>query len=314
MQDTVLPPGCQRGAPIPWWGKIAAKLILHRLPVPHSVWSTLNVFRHSYSAWDPAAQVAGMQAHVAWFKARTGRIPRTVLELGPGEVTTRAVVNRALGIERTIFVDVGDFGTRDIAHYVRVAETARRAGLDPPDLAGARDRAEVFARCGAEYHFDGVASLARLPDECADFVLSEAVIEHIRWHDLAPAFGELRRLTAPDGLGRHAIDFQDHMGGMLNNLRFSSALWESEWMASSGFYTNRASASEVLRLMRAAGFDVEVEARNLWHAPPTDRARIARDLQAVWSDEDLIVRGIKVAATPARRAATQAQKRAAASS
>lgn len=43
--------------------------------------------------------------------------------MGPGEVTTRAVVNKALGIERTIFVDVGDFGTRD------VAQAARRAGI-----------------------------------------------------------------------------------------------------------------------------------------------------------------------------------------
>lgn len=304
MHDTVLPSGCQRGAPIPWWGKIAAKLILHRLPVPHRIWSALNVFRHSYSAWDPAAQLSAMQTHVAWFEARTGRRPRTVLELGPGEVTTRAVVNKALGIERTIFVDVGDFGTRDVAHYQRVAQAAQRAGLTPPDLSSARDRGDVFACCGAEYHVAGVASLARLPDACADFVVSEAVIEHIRHHDLAPAFAQLRRVMTRDGLSSHAVDFQDHMGGMLNNLRFSSALWESEWMAGSGFYTNRASASEVLRLMQAAGFDVEVEARNLWHEPPTDRRRITRDLQRVWSDEDLIVRGIKVAATPTRTPST----------
>ena len=297
MQDTLVEPGSQRGAPIPWWGKIAAKLVLSRLPVPHRVWSQLNIFRHSYGSQNAADQVRAMRARIDWFEARTGRLPRAVLELGPGEVTTRAVVNKALGVERTIFVDVGDFGTREVGEYQRLAEAAREQGLAAPDLASARDREEVFARCGAEYHVEGIASLKRLPSACADFILSEAVIEHIRWHDLAPTFRETRRLLVPGGLAWHAVDFQDHMGGKLENLRFPPALWESRLMSSSGFYTNRASASEVVRLLQAAGFDVEVVARRLWREPPTTRRRIARDLQRVWSEDDLRVSSITLAAS-----------------
>jgi hypothetical protein len=260
------------------------------------VWSQLNVFRHSYGSQDPTAQVRAMRERIAWFEARTGRLPRTVLELGPGEVTTRAVVNKALGVERTILVDVGDFGTREVEEYQRLAEAAREQGLAAPDLAGARDREEVFARCGAEYCVYGMASLKRLSAASVDFILSEAVIEHIRWHDLAPTFRQTRRLLAPGGVAWHAVDFQDHMGGKLENLRFPPAVWESWLMASSGFYTNRASASEVVRQLRYAGFEVEVVARRLWRVAPTTRRRIARDLQRVWSDDDLRTSSITLAA------------------
>jgi hypothetical protein len=52
-----------------------------------------------------------------------------------------------------------------------------------------------------------------------------------------------------------------------------------------------------VRLLRSAGFDVEVEARRLWREPPTTRRRIARDLQRVWSEDDLRVSSITLAAT-----------------
>lgn len=113
MQDKILPPGSFAGAPIPWWGKIAAKLVLSRMPVPHSMWSKLNIFRHSYSSDDPEEQVSGVRTRLDKFVRRFGRIPRTVLELGPGEITTSAVVYKALGVDRIIFVDVGDFGVPD---------------------------------------------------------------------------------------------------------------------------------------------------------------------------------------------------------
>jgi hypothetical protein len=49
MQDTLVAPGSCRGAPLPWWVEIAAKLTLSRLPVPHALRSKLDIFHHSYS-------------------------------------------------------------------------------------------------------------------------------------------------------------------------------------------------------------------------------------------------------------------------
>jgi hypothetical protein len=296
MQDTLVAPGSYRGAPIPWWGKIAAKVILSRLPVPHALWSKLNIFRHSYSSEDADQLVRRLEARIAWFRSRTGRIPRTVLELGPGEITTCAVAYRALGVERTIFVDVGDFGSRDVRAYVRVAAAAKERGLVPPQIEGAADRAQIFARCGAEYCTDGLVDLRRIPPASIDLVTSVAVIEHIRRTELRPTFDELRRVMSRDGLAWHAIDFQDHLGGKLANLRFTPAIWESRWMSSSGFYTNRASPSQVVEMLQRTGLAVEVEARGLWPEPPIARSSIAPELRNQWTNEDLRVCSMSLSA------------------
>ncbi len=301
MQDTLVTPGSYRGAPIPWWAKIGAKVVLSRLPVPHALWSKLNVFRHSYSSGESEQLVRSAEARIAWFRARTGRVPHTVLELGPGEITTCAPVYKALGVERTIFVDVGDFGLRDVGAYAEVAAVAARRGLSPPDLTDAADRAQVFARCGVSYYVNGLADLRRLPDACVDLVISVAVIEHIRRHELQPTFAELARIMKGDGLAWHAIDFQDHLGGKLANLRFAPSLWESGWMSRSGFYTNRASASQVIALLRQSGLDVAIEERSLWPSPPIARAQMACDLRGEWRDEDLRICSMRVSACASGR-------------
>jgi SAM-dependent methyltransferase len=299
MQDTIVAEGHARGAPVPWWAKIAAKLVLKRLPLSHSLLSRLNIFRHSYTSHNPLAQVLAIKARVEEFRSRTGRLPEVALELGPGEITTCAVVYKALGVAHTILIDVGDFGTTDLAAYERVAKAASDLGLAPPDLSGATDCADVLARCGATYGVNGLADLRRVPDGSVDFISSVAVIEHIRRCEVAATFAELKRIMKGDGLAFHAVDFQDHLGGKLENLRFSPASWESEWMAGSGFYTNRLSASAVIALMREAGFDVEVVSRALWPAPPTTRARIARELREGWTDDDLRVCSVRIVARAA---------------
>jgi hypothetical protein len=287
MPDTVVPPDSFRGAPLPWWGKIVAKLVLSRLPVPHSVWTRFNIFRHSYSSRDPAEQVRAARERVNVFIANTGRVPRTILELGPGEITTCGVVYSAMGVERIIFADTGDFGALDPAAYHEVAQAAREQGLAPPDIADARNRAEIFARCGVEYHTDGLSGLQSLPSRSVDFITSTVVIEHIRRQELEPTFVELQRITAPDGLGCHTIDFHDHLGGKLANLRFSPAVWESNTMSNSGFYTNRVSASHVIALLQRSNFEIEIISRSMWSEPRAGRGQIARELRESWTDEDL---------------------------
>lgn len=287
MQETVVPPGSFRGAPVPWWFKILSKLILTRTPIPRAFWARFNIFRHSYSSEDPAQQVRYARDRVGKFMEARRRLPDTVLELGPGEITTIGVVYKALGIGRTIMVDVGDFGITETDSYRHVADAAAAAGLSPPDLQGAADRSEIFARCGVDYVVSGLEGLRSLPDNCVDFVTSVDTIEHMRLKELGPTFSELRRVMKEDGFAWHAIDFQDHIGGKLNNLRFSEAVWESSWMSGSGFYTNRMSASQIAALMKEAGFRVELESRAMWPQPRTDRGRIAQDLQSVWTDEDL---------------------------
>jgi hypothetical protein len=289
MPDFVLAPDHCRGAPVPWWLKIAGKVVLSRLPLSHSAFSWLNIFRHSYTSDNPAQQVLALEGRIKWYRARTGRIPDTVLEIGPGENTTCAVVYKSLGVRRVILLDVGDFGTRYAEAYRRVAAAAAKRSLAPPNLDHADSREEIFRRCGGEYHTGGLADLMRLPSACADLVSSLAVVEHIRRRELTPTFTEMRRVMKDDAIACHWVDFQDHLGGRLANLRFSPAIWESEFMARSGFYTNRVSPSQLTAILQNAGLNVEIENRGVWAEPAATRASIAPQLRADWTDEDLRV-------------------------
>jgi hypothetical protein len=67
-------------------------------------------------------------------------------------------------------------------------------------------------------------------------------------------------------------------------------------MSSSGFYTNRTSASEIVRMLEDSGLEVTVEERGLWPMPPTIRSRISSDVGAGWTDEDLRICSICVSA------------------
>ncbi len=68
----------------------------------------------------------------------------------------------------------------------------------------------------------------------------------------------------PNGVASHWIDYRDHLQEGLNNLRFSEYIWESEFMANSGFYTNRLTKSEIRAYFEHAGFSVEVYDKELW--------------------------------------------------
>jgi hypothetical protein len=98
------------------------------------------------------------------------------------------------------------------------------------------------------------------------------------------------RVLKPDGVGVHRVDLADHLGGALNNLRFSEVLWEGQLFSRSGFYTNRISFSKMLKIFDQAGFKCEVPRKATWDCLPTARSVLAKEFQAL-SDGDLIVSG-----------------------
>jgi hypothetical protein len=291
--DAPVPPGHSRGAPIPWWAKVALKLAASRLPISHDRFARLGLFRHSF-ATDERRVVTGVQHDVERFRRCHGRLPRRILELGPGEITAKCITYAGLGIEETIFVDAGDYGPRDLSSYVQAADQAKRLGAAVPDLRGAVDRDDVFRRCRTTYLTEGLTSLRSIADSSADMVVSDQVLEHVRLADLGPVLAELARITAKGGLGRHGVEFHDHLGGRLQNLPFPPWLWEADWFARSGFYTNRVSASRLLDLVSDAGFGATILYRLIWSAPPIERRRIAAELQGGWSDEDLRICAFQV--------------------
>jgi SAM-dependent methyltransferase len=141
------------------------------------------------------------------------------------------------------------------------------------------------------YREDGLAGLCAVPAGSIDLVLSQATLEHVPRREFDVTMRELYRVMKPGAVASHQIDFKDHLGGSLHNLRFSDALWERPWFAPrSGFYTNRLRLSEVIAALRGAGFSTEIADRRVWDSLPLGRGNLARQFQHL-SDDDLKTSG-----------------------
>lgn len=108
---------------------------------------------------------------------------------------------------------------------------------------------------------------------------------------------EFQRILKKDGIASHQVDLRDHLGGGLNNMRFSHKIWESGFFAKSGFYTNRIRFSEMIDLMTNAGFHVDVIKTELWESLPISRRSLSKEFSGL-SDDDLLVNGFDVLMRP----------------
>ncbi len=280
---------------IPWWGRIAAKVALSRLPAGYGIWRKLNMFTHG--AMHRADYALGVfQQHFARSGIPVGR-QFVALELGPGDSLSSAVIAAAHAAQHTFLVDAGAFATRDVAVYRDTAAHLRACGLQPPDLAQAQDVESVLRICRATYGTRGLQSLREIPSASVDFAWSHAVLEHVRRSEFPDFVRELRRILRVDGTCSHQVDLQDHLGGQLNNLRIPSRWWEAEWMARSGFYTNRLRMSEIVALFESEGFTVKTLEATRWDTLPTRPESFASEFRK-WDPSELLVKSFAIVLGP----------------
>jgi SAM-dependent methyltransferase len=180
-----------------------------------------------------------------------------------------------------------------MAPLMELERVLKADGLNLPSLAGCRDIDAVLERCGARYMTHGLDSLRDIESASVDFVFSNAVLEHIRRHEFTETMRELRRILKPAGIGSHQVDLSDHLGGALNNLRFSATVWEGRLFAMSGFYTNRIGHSQMLEIFNQAGFDATTTRIDRWPSLPTPKQRMAPEFRGI-ADEELCIRGFHV--------------------
>lgn len=274
---------------IPWYVKIAAKLVLSRVPVQYRFWQRMGPLRHGkMDQPDYAYGVFKYHFERAGF-SRANR-DFVQLELGPGDSLFSAMIGYSFGASASYLVDVGPFARDDLDLYRSMASFLFRKGLDVPNLSNVSHLDELLAVYRAHYGTKGLASLRELPENSVDFIWSHTVLQHIKRKEFIDTMRELRRIVRVDGVCSHQIDLRDMLGGGLNSLRFRERLWESDFMARSGFYTNRIRYSEMLRLFQQAGFDASVVAVSRWDRLPTPRARLSLEFRCL-SDAELCVSG-----------------------
>ena len=288
---------------VPWWLKISLKLILSNIPLPYSFWTKLGAFRHgdmnqpqraleSLLIHSTTADMLNQQSAVPFFS----RADINVLELGPGDSVFTAVIAKVMGAKKVWLVDAGAFAVTDMRAYQALFALLRKDGFPLSQTLNPKSFTEVLSQCNATYLTDGVRSLGLLHNQSVDFCFSNAVLEHIPKRDMTLLARELLRVLRPGGICVHRVDLQDHLGGRLNNLRFSESMWESRFFRNAGFYTNRIRFGEMVSLFEQAGFICSMPRVVYWDQLPTPR----HSMNALFNslpDDDLRVKGFDLVLT-----------------
>lgn len=285
-----------RGARVPWYLKIALKIVLSRIPAKRTFWNRLGVFRHGRMK-DPSYAFEVFMKHFGRAGFPSDKQGFVALELGPGDSLFSALSVYSLGGSEIYLIDVAPFATRDMSGYRQMAAFLSSKELRVPDLDSAFSLEQVLEVCGAHYGTSGLDSLRSVPSGSVDIIWSQSVLQHIRRDEFADIIKESRRVIRPDGVCSHSVDLKDCLGGRLNNLRFPEQLWERNFMAKSGFYTNRIRFSEMLRLFEQAGFETEILGIERWKEVPTPKSRLATEFKAL-SEEELLVSAFDVLLRP----------------
>jgi SAM-dependent methyltransferase len=181
---------------------------------------------------------------------------RTVLEIGPGINMGCPMMFAAYGA-RPIVAD-RFLAPWDRGYHGRFYDLLRKElqRLDPNAdirpltvLLDAQDYpAEIIQRVDA--------SLESLPlaDDSCDFVVSNAVVEHL--YDLDASFAQLYRVTRPGGYNLHQVDFRDHRNfdKPLEYLLLDDELFRLTFESSHSGCGNRWRVEETTERLQAAGF------------------------------------------------------------
>ncbi len=283
---------------LPWWLKIASKIILSRLPVPYSLWKKLGIFVNGNAnncqvAYDTFLSCAN-NAGVLLFKNGIPHFPILesrefkVLELGPGDSLFSGLVANALGSNKTWLVDAKQTALKDVNKYIHMSEFIETKGLKAADLSSCKDINDVLKQSSSVYLTDGVKSLNKIPDKSIDFCFSHAVLEHIDLNDFPKLVTELRRILKNTGRSYHIVDLKDHLDFSLNNLRFSQKQWEGALFKKSGFYTNRIRFSQMTTMFEEAGFKVSCPIIKKWNCLPIQKNKLHPQFRS-FSEEDLCI-------------------------
>ena len=260
-------------------------------------WKKFNIFKHGEMLnSDYALQV--FMHHVERMNLEKKLDGLVALEIGPGDSLFSAIIGRSLGVSETFLLDAGDFAETNLEKYYNLIELlAKKDTYNISGLSGANSIQDLLHRCRATYLTNGLESIKTIPNESMDFIWSQAVLEHIRLKEFPTYCREMRRILRAGGICSHRVDLKDHLGGALNNLRFSKGIWESEFMAKSGFYTNRIRYSEMLQMFLDAGFFVNRVIVDRWKCLPTSQKAMSDEFRHL-SGSELCVSGFDVILRP----------------
>lgn len=207
--------------------------------------------------------------HAVWMQHLNGgyqaglckSVPRVVAELGPGSSIGAGIAALLSGAECYVGLDVIPFANS--AQNLRVLDGLLPLfrDVDEPRVARIRDSImrpnanDSMVRYIAPWYDSGQIKRGSI-----DMLFSHAVLEHI--DDLQTTYSAMREWLAPGGWISHQIDFRCH--GIWPEWNAHWACPEWQWTILRGrkaSFLNRQPHSTHMRLLRRAGFNIEVDER-----------------------------------------------------
>ena len=273
---------------IPWRLKILLKIILARLPFNiHTFWRNLGMFRHGNmdSTSYVISNFFNLLNHAALNSQKCDGL--SFLEVGAGDSIGSGVVASAFGMKPYI-IDVDAFATKDIEFYKNIIRE-----LDNPILDISENDfisyEQMIKKLDITYLTNGTSSFEKINNNSINIIISQACLEHVRKKEFKFFMDENYRVCKKGALSIHSIDFKDHLDYSLNNLRFSEGFWESEFISSSGFYTNRLRYCDMKEVFLKSGFEIIKEDLSLWNELPLRKTKFNQDF-IDYDESDLLVK------------------------
>lgn len=259
-----------------WILKIFLKIFITLLPLRLNWWKRFGIFKTGKML--DMNYVLSVASNHFEFKKYSKNF-KHIMEIGPGDSLYSALIAFKNGANVCYFLD----------HYPHAeAGCTQIANLLKENLIDT-------SKCSIHYWTDGLDAFTKLEDSEVDFIWSHTVLQHIPKEELPIYLKEMFRVLSPGGVMSHKIDFKDCISGGLNNLRFSTAVWESSVFRRSGFYTNRIRYNQMIELFLASGFDLIDEKITYFDKLPILKKALSKDFVNL-REVDLMVSGCHIVA------------------
>ena len=269
-----------------WLLKIIIKIIISRLPIPYRFWKKVNIFKHGKME-DFTYSRKIFEGHFHDMRKLNVIENPVIMEIGPGDSLFSMVYSRKYSNKEFYFLDVKEYATKDHKIYLKLHKELEKEKYFNKRLGRSFEKfSDILAFYNAYYLTKGLKSIRKIKDNSIDYIFSHSVMEHVRKKDVNKLVKEMFRILKPNGVISHNINYKDHLDEGLNNLRFSEKLWESNFFAKSGFYTNRIPAIEMHMIFKSNGFSLEKEYFGKWNKLPIKRRFINSDFKK-YTDKEL---------------------------
>ncbi len=266
--------------------KIFLKIILSRLTINHKIWKKIGIFRNGgMNHIDYSKRI--FFGHLGDLKSVEDFNKPVILEIGPGDGIATAIYSRIYNSPKVYLIDVEKFADTNIKVYKDIIFSLKdEKNFKNINLSSLNTISDLLKEFNTSYLTNGIDSFKNIKNLSVDYIFSHSVMEHIRLSSIDEIIEEMNRVLKVGGLISHNINYKDHLSDSLNNLRFPKRIWESNFFANSGFYTNRIPAVEMHKKFVESGFEIISQKFGSWSELPLKRKYIHKEFSK-YTDKEL---------------------------